>query len=172
MHKLLLLGVVAAITLPLAASAAPHRKPGLWETSIQMKITKGGPKISAEQLAKMKQLGVATPFAGGPPHVEQECLTPAEAAKDDNPDLGDENCKLQDQAWSGNNFSANMVCHGEGAEAHGTIQASFNGDKSYTGSIHTEGSNPTMGGAYAMESQVSGKWLSADCGSVAPDSEN
>jgi hypothetical protein len=167
MHKLLIIGITAAVVLPLAAAAAEHRKPGLWQVTVQTNFTKGGPQISPQQKAQMQQMGVKIPGMGGAT-TTQNCLTPEQAAKDDHPDISHGDCQLQNQNWSGHTFTADMQCNGHGSTAHGHIQFVTNGDTSYTGTSHMEGNNPHLGGDFTMESQLSGQWQSADCGSVQP----
>ncbi len=167
MNKVLIFGVTAAIVLPLAVSAAGHRKPGLWQITVQTNFTKGGPQIPPDQLAKMQQMGIKMPDMSGPTTI-QSCLTPEEAAKDDHPDSGRGDCQLQNENWSGNAFSADLVCHGHAGDMHGHEQFTGNGGSSYTGTAHMEGSNPHLGGDFAMDNKVSGQWQSADCGTVKP----
>lgn len=168
MNRLLLLGIGSILALPLLATAAGHRKPGLWQVTVQSNFTKGGPQIPPDQLAKMQQLGIKMPMMGGQPHTIQSCLTPEQAAKDDQPDHGSGDCQLQNPSWSGNTFTADMVCHGREGDMHGHIKAVASSDTSYTATTHMEGSNPHLGGDFAMDNQVSGQWQSADCGAVKP----
>lgn len=152
---------VIALLLPLAANAG-HRKPGLWAVTVQMNFTKGGPQIPPEQLEKMKQMGMQSPFSG--PHTYNRCLTPEQAAQDDHPD-GGKNCQMQNASWSGNTFTADIMCTTpQGGQTHGKIKAVANGEQSYTGSVHIEGTDPGMGGDFAMDNQIQGQWLRADCG--------
>jgi hypothetical protein len=168
MNRLLIIGVTAAVILPLAVTAAGHRKPGLWQLAIQTKFTNGGPQIPPEQLAKMQQMGIQMPGMGGTMNI-QSCLTPEQAAKDDHPEATHGNCQLQNANWSGNTFSADLLCHGRtGGEMHGHMQFVASGDTSYAGTTNFEGNNPQLGGDFAMESQISGQWQGADCGSVKP----
>ena len=51
---------------------------------------------------------------------------------------------------------------------HGHEQFTASGDTSYTGTAQMEGNNPHLGGDFAMDSQLSGQWRGADCGSVKP----
>ena len=166
-NKLLMLGVTAAMVLPLAAAATEHRKPGLWQITLQTNFTKGGPQIPPDQLAKMQQLGIKMPGMGGP-SIIQSCLSPEEAAKDDHPDSGRGDCQLQNESWSGNSFSADLICHGREGDMHGHEQFTSSGNTSYTGTAHIEGNNPHLGGDFAMDNQISGQWQGADCGSVKP----
>jgi hypothetical protein len=166
MKKPLVLGVTLILVLPLAAYAG-HRKPGLWQITSNVTFTKGGPQIPPDQLAKMQQMGIKMPGMDGPTTVQQ-CLTPERAAQDDHPDLGRSDCQFQNASWSGNSFSADMVCQGREGGLHGHMQFIGNSDTSYTGTAHMEGSNPHMGGDFAMDNQITGQWQSSDCGSVKP----
>jgi hypothetical protein len=169
MNKLLLLGASAALVLPLAVSAAGHRKAGLWETTMSMKYTQGGPQmpqIPPEQLAKMQQLGIKMPSMGGAPTTVQSCVTPEQAAADFKPDTGRGDCTMENQTWSGDTFSADMVCHSREGDMHGHVTGTADGDTAFTGTSTMSGSNPHMGGDFAMEQHFSSKWLGADCGTV------
>jgi len=166
MHKLLTIGVVVAMLLPLAASAG-HRKPGLWQMTTDVKFTKGGPQIPPDQLAKMQQMGIKIPGMGGGPMTMQLCLTPEQAEKDEHPYLNHGDCQMQNQNWSGHTFTADMVCTGKN-DMHGHMQIVAASDMSFTGGSHMEGNNPHLGGDFVMESQISGQWQGADCGSVKP----
>ena len=166
----LIFAVTAAIVLPLTAAATAHRKPGLWQTTVQTKFTKGGPQIPPDQLAKMQQLGV-TKLPGGVdagPRTGQLCLTPEQAAKDDHPYIDRGHCQLQNQSWSGNTFTAEMTCHSREGDMHGQMQIATSGDTSYSGVTHMEGSDPRLGGDYVIETRISGQWQGGDCGSVKP----
>lgn len=168
MNKLLLLGASAALVLPLAVSAAGHRKPGLWETTMSMKYTKGGPQIPPEQLAKMQQMGIKMPGMSNEPTTVQSCVTPEQAAADFKPDTARGDCTMENQKWSGDTFSGDMVCHTREGDMRSHFSGTASGDTAFTGSSTMEGSNPHMGGDFAMEQHFSSKWLGADCGTVKP----
>jgi hypothetical protein len=169
MRKHWYLAVAAAtLSVTLVAAASGHRRPGLWQITMDAHFTKGGPQIPPDQLAKMQQMGIKVPGMGGGPQTIQSCLTPEQAARDDSPNTGRSDCQMQNASWSGNTFSADMVCHGLQGDMHGHITATANSDTSYTASGHLEGTNPHMGGDFAMDNQVSGTWSGADCGSVKP----
>lgn len=168
MRKLRVL-IVAAVALSMAFAAnAGHRKPGLWQITLQTNYTKGGPQYPPDQLAKMQQMGIKLPGMGGGPTTIQSCLSPEQAARDDHPEGARGDCQLQNASWSGNSFSADLVCHGREGDMHGHEQFTGNGGTSYTGTAHVEGNNPHLGGDFAMDNQISGQWQSDDCGSVKP----
>jgi hypothetical protein len=159
---------VIALLLPLAANAG-HRKPGLWEVTVQTNFTKGGPQIPPEVLERMKAAGQPNPLANlSAPHTAPSCLTAEEAAKDDHPD-GGKNCKFESSSWSGNTFTGEMTCtspRGGVGQMHGKIQAVADSDESYTGTVHMDGNDPAMGGDFTMDNKLQGKWVKADCGSM------
>ena len=169
MRKLLLSGFTAAVAvslaLPPAASAASHRKPGLWDVTVQMNFTKGGPQIPPDQLAKMQQMGIKLPF-GGAPQTFKHCVTPEEAARDDHPDAGNKDCQMSNQKWDGNHYTADIACNGREGKMTGHIDATAGSDTDYVATTHMEGNNPQLGGDFAMDNHISGKWDAADCGGV------
>jgi hypothetical protein len=116
----------------------------------------------------MQQMGIKLPMMGGEPTTIQSCLTPEQAAKDDQVDSGRGDCQMQNKSWSGSTFTADMVCNGREGDMHGHIKANASSDTSYTAIGHMEGNNPHLGGDFAMDTQVSGQWQGADCGSVKP----
>jgi len=167
MNKLLIIGASAALVLPLAVSAAGHRKPGLWETTTTMKFTKGGPQIPPEQLAKMQQMGIKMPMMGGEPHSYKYCLTPEEAAKDEFTDRSNGECQYSNVVWTSSKVSADMTCHTpRGGDMHGHFSGTPSGDTGFSGTSHMEGNSPSLGGDFAMDGQFDAKWLGADCGNT------
>jgi hypothetical protein len=156
--------IVAIAVLPGIALAA-HRVPGEWQITSQMHFTQGGIQIPPEVMAQMKARGIKMPAIGAP-HAFRECLTPAQAAKDDHPDFSnDKSCRMQDAAWSGDHFHAAFACSGGEGPRHGTIDGSISdGGKRYAGTFRMEGDNPHMGGHFVMEGQSSGQWLGPTCG--------
>ena len=153
----------ALLVLPFTANAA-HRKPGLWEGTTTLHFTKGGPQIPPEALARMKQQGIDPSKLFGSPHTYKHCLTPEEAAKDEHPQFGG-NCTTTAATWSGDHFHGEMTCHQGQHDSHGTFDATLQqGGESYAGTMHVEGSDPQLGGDYAMDGSFSGKWMGAQCG--------
>jgi hypothetical protein len=163
-NSLLRCAALTALVLPLAAFAG-HRKPGLWQNTVQINFTKGGPQIPAAQLEKMKQMGIDLPF--NRPMTTKHCLTAADAEKDDHPDFGKEKeCQVKNAAFSGNTFSADLVCNSPDMQGTGNVKATFTSDTAYSGTMHFAGTSAHMGGQVEMNNQFSGQWLSSDCGDV------
>ena len=110
-RSLYILGAVAlgALTLPIAALAAPHGKPGLWQITTKMDMA-GMPQLTPDQQAKMKAMGVHIPTDFTVTH----CMTPEEAAMIKPPPMGrpghEQDCKMQNMKTDGSSVSADMVC--------------------------------------------------------------
>lgn len=156
-------GIVLAVALPLVAYAA-QRAPGLWEITTSMHFARGGMQVPPEAMAQMKAHGIKMPAIGAPRTFKQ-CLTAAEAAKDEHPDFGEgQSCTSRNAKWSGDHFHAEITCSGNGGPRHGVIDGNIgNGGRSYSGTFRMEGDDPHLGGHYVMEGQSSGKWLGPTC---------
>jgi hypothetical protein len=157
----------ALLALPLAASAA-HRKPGLWETTVQLNFVKGGPQIPPAQLQQMKQMGIQLPF--NRPTTVKQCLTAEQAAKEEAPSYGrNKDCQMKNAHYSGSTFSGDLVCNSQDMKGTGTIKATFDSDTQYHGTMHFAGTSPQHGGGEVeMNNEFTGRWISADCGTVKP----
>jgi hypothetical protein len=157
--------------------------PGLWEMTMQMP---GGPDLGAamaqmqEQLAKMPpeqrkqieamlaQQGVGSPAvkpgaAPGQPAALRVCISKEAAARGDIPDP-EGRCRQDNLRRSGNKVNFDFSC--TNPPATGSGEYVFTGDRAYTGRMlmNTERGGKKM----SAEMQLSGKFVSADCGDVKP----
>jgi hypothetical protein len=164
--------VCSLTALPLAANAGTARKPGLWEVTTTMNFDEGGPQIPPEQLQQMKAMGIKIPGLGGDPVVVKQCLTKEQAEKEESPQAtSDRNgCHTSEMKKSGGKFSGKMVCDGD-MKGEGEINGTYasNGE-SYDGTWKFAGTQTGHGQPHPvkMSSTFSGKFVSADCGSVKP----
>ena len=160
--------VVTCCLLPIAAFAAGHGKPGLWEISTKMSMA-GAPQIPPEQLAQMKQMGIKIPGMGGDPIVIKQCVTKEQAERDEPPKTQNEKsgCEMQNAKQDATSYSADMVCNGE-MKGKGEMKVSYNNKDSYNGSMHFKGTEGKRGHEIEMTTEFAGKWLGADCGDVKP----
>jgi len=166
----------AALALPLAAAAIA---PGLWEQSMagpgggaapspmagmQAQLASLPPEQRKQMEAMMASKGVAM---GSAPGAVRMCITPEKAAGGimRTPEPG---CTQQVLERSATRARFSFECAGPPA-SKGTADYSFPSDKSYSGTMRlTRGSGAQ---AESMEMQMSGRWVSADCGSVKPPPE-
>ncbi len=164
MRKMTVMSIsILAAVLPGIAMAS-HFAPGEWEATSQMKFTQGGLKIPPEVKAMMEKRGMKAPGLEGP-HTSKYCLTPEEAAKDDEMAFGgSQHCRSTKVTWSGNRFHSEFTCGAGQVIQHAVADGTVTSDgKGYTGTMHAEGDNPHLGGHFAMEGHASGKWLGAAC---------
>jgi hypothetical protein len=170
---------VAALLLPLSALADSHQKPGLWQIDNQMQMK--NPQMAAaagkmqQMTPEMQQMmaarGIKMPQVSSDGTMTQSmsnqiCVTPEQAAKADHPDFGrNQQCQMTKSSYSGNTFSGEMTCHSPEMNGTGQINMTMDGDTGYHGTMHFTGTS-AHGGPMDMNNQISGKWLSADCGSV------
>ncbi|MGA2552695.1 MAG: DUF3617 domain-containing protein [Burkholderiaceae bacterium] len=153
--------LAGAVTL---AQGEP-RKAGLWEQTMTINFTQGGPQIPPEQLEKMKQMGIQLPF--GRPMVNKVCVTPEMAARNEPPRTMREQdqCHMSGFDMSANPISAEMVCEGD-TKGKGTLKVSHDAE-SYKGMMEFTGTDK-RGTPIAMQGNFAGRWLGADCGDVKP----
>ena len=170
--QLVLCGVVAAglVAAPLAAIAS-HGKVGLWSITTTMDM--GGmrpmpqmPQMTPEQMAKMKQMGIQMPGMGGPPHTmtTQHCMTAAEVNSDKPPPAREHDCTMTNEKIAGQSMSADMVCTGE-MKGNGHLTVIYDSTEHYSGKMDFTGAS--HGHQMSMTNTFEGKWVSANCGTVA-----
>ena len=169
--------VFAATVLPAGAQAL---KPGLWEVTNKMQSGSGQMedamaqmqkhmasmppeqrKMIEEQMAKSGvKMGAAGP-AGG--MSIQICMTREMAEKYEVPaQQGD--CKTTSQGRTGNTMKMAFACSNPPSSGEG--QVTFSSPEAYATkmAINTQ----VHGKSEKVNMEGSGKWLSADCGSVKP----
>lgn len=161
--KLLAGAAALAASIPTAALAVPHGKPGLWNyvSTVQMANM---PKMPPQVLEMMKMRGIP---AMGDAVTSQMCMTEAQAKMDVPPQLKNAgvNCTPRVVSQTSNSAVTEVVCHGR-MEGTGRTQMSWRGDTHYDGTYSFRGA---MGGrSQDMTSKFSGDWVKADCGAVKP----
>lgn len=153
-----------------AAASAQQMKPGLWEMTMKSDAMKNMPKLSPEQMAQMKKMGVSVPQMQGGAIVTKVCVT-KDMAERDAPQTGpkEAGCETRNFQRSGNSYSADVICNGPDLKGQGKVKGSFSGGERFTSSSDFKG---TAGGQPLSQSQeTSGKWVGADCGTVKPMGE-
>ncbi len=174
--------VLAVVCLGAAwASQAQSLKPGLWEHNFTMKsnsgeIEKAMAKMKAE-LAKMPpdqrkmmeqmmaQQGVGMGLgAGANANTVKLCISPEQAKNFDLP-AGDGKCQQTVTQRGGGTFKATFVCSGP-PPSRGESEMTLKSDSAYTGKSVID--TTVQGKPERMNMDVTGKWLSADCGNIKP----
>ena len=169
---------VAALALTVLGVGAQTQAPGLWEHTMNMK-SKGGEMeqamaemqkqmaaMSPDQRKQMEQMvsgrGVSMGSKGTTVKV---CISKEQAARPAEPKLAD-GCTQQVDRRSGNTIKFKFECS-KPEPSSGDGEVTFQSNKAYTGkSMVTTQAKGHAGQQMSME--MSGKWLSADCGDIKP----
>jgi hypothetical protein len=148
----------AVLSIGAAATAEAGQKPGQWIVTTRM-FMKGLP---AEQVAMMKQMGMAGMLTGEP-QTSKQCVTPEEAAKGLNFDMGANNtCQLANKVVTDTKMSADMICPGPDIKGKGHMQVALTGDSAFAGTWTVDGVDQD-GQPMQQEIQFSGQWAKATC---------
>ena len=164
------------VALSLAAVAAAQApmldvKMGLWETTTKLNFANAPqmPKIPDDQLAKMPpeqraQVESMMKSMQGAPVTTKSCITKDKFLRsgfmEERPN---QNCKQEITTNTAHVLEGTVVCTGTTATTvHMRIEASS--PTQYTATM--KGKTTTGRGQMDMTADMSGKWLSADCGDV------
>ncbi|WP_382232711.1 DUF3617 domain-containing protein [Herminiimonas aquatilis] len=146
-------------------------QPGLWEMTLQSSSMKNVPKISPEQIEKMRKMGVDMSQLQGGAIVNRICITKEMAARESLPQMNhkESGCEMKNQQRTSDGYTMGMVCDGAQMKGKGTVRTVLASDRSFSTTSEFKG---TMQGVQVNDrTDTSGKWLSADCGSVRPITE-
>lgn len=178
LHRhLLILSALLGAALSASAQTPIQRQPGLWEHSIQVDPSTG--KAGAA-MAQMQQAMASLPPAqrramdemlarqgvgmGAQGTTVKLCLTPEDAARDHPPQ--EPGC-TQTSRRSGNTWQVSFQCKGP-PPSSGEGQLVLQSPQAYTGKFTVR--TTEQGQGERLQMTQSGRWLSADCGSVRPAS--
>ncbi len=162
--------IAAAALLPIAASAMPHGKPGLWTITTSMKMA-NAPQIPPEALKMMKERGIKIPGMDGAPIVSQICMTPQDVAEgahamDRMRNQHGISCNPKVLSETSSSIVTEVTCKGEMMEGVGHSQMSWRGDSHYEGDYSFKG--VMHGQPNEMHTHFSGDFVKTDCGAVKP----
>jgi hypothetical protein len=150
-----------------SALAAPNMAPGLWEVTTESALAKNMPTLPAAQIEQMRKLGVDLGKLQSGTIVNKICITPEMAARNEIPKMSqkESGCEIKNQQQHGHTYTMEMVCNGQ-MKGKGVSTTTFSGNKSF--STRTQFSGNMNGLPINDDANSSGKWLSADCGTVKP----
>lgn len=174
------LGWVCAAACAAAPAWAdnPKVKPGLWEHSMDMRSQSGRVESAMAQMqaqldkmtpaqrqqmeAMMGSMGVGL---GQQRSSFRVCLSPEEAAKLEDVESPEENCRQEVLERSAKRMKVRFHCTGEHpTEGEGDYR--FDGDSGYSGTSVMK--TVIDGKPDQMTMNHTAKWVSADCGSIKP----
>ncbi len=170
---------LATIPLTLAAfgASAQSMKPGLWEHSFTMKSGSG--QIEKAMADMQKQMAAMPPDQrkqmeqmmaqsgvgmGARANTVKVCISPEQAARLDIPQKDDQ-CKQEITQRSASMMKFKFSCAGQ-PPASGEGEVTFHSPAHYSSKSVVNTS--VEGKPERMTMDQTGKWLSADCGSLKP----
>lgn len=176
--RILILPLLAAGAAASMPAAAQTLKPGLWE----MQHKGGGHAQRGDAMAEMRKQMEAMPpdqrkqmeammASRGMQMAPAEdggmrmkvCLTREMVERNEIPANRGE-CRATQQQRSGNTLQMAFTC--SNPPSRGDTQVTFNGPEAFT--TRTSVTTTVAGKPESMTVEGSGRWLSADCGSVQP----
>jgi len=169
MHKTVIAALVSAAALsPLAAHAAGMMKQGLWDMTMKSDAMASRPALTPQQQEMMRQRGIAMPQMQDGAMVTKFCVSKEMAERDHPPAMSQNRmgCETKNFKRSSNGYSADLVCDGPNMQGTGTIKGTFSGNESFASTYDFKGT--AHGHPVNTHQETSGKWVSADCGSVKP----
>lgn len=167
------LALISAGSIPLSVSAQTL-KPGLWESTSQMRSSSGEMEKAQAQMAnmspeqrKMMESMMAKQgmkMGGGPGAMSvKTCMTKEMVERNELPaQQGD--CKTTLQQRSGNTTKMAFTCTNPPSSGEG--QYTIVSPEAYTMKMVVKSS--PQGKSETMNMDISGKWLAADCGNIKP----
>lgn len=100
--------------------------------------------------------------------VSKMCITKEMAERDQLPQIDQTQvgCKLGNTLRQENSYTSDITCDGPQLKGKGVSKATFTSNESFSSSSEFKG---TVNGQPVNDrSELSGKWIGADCGSVKP----
>jgi hypothetical protein len=175
------LAVAAVLALAgLAAQAQTHVRPGLWEETVTVKSDNVQANAAMEQmkerLAAMppeqraaieKMMASHGMGAGGPgaPSTLRVCITKEQAERDFTPDSNG-HCTRTNIVRSGNTTRFDFACNNGKMNITGDGAFTQMGDSAFA--VTTNANTMMAGTPSKIHSDIAGKFVSSDCGSVKP----
>jgi hypothetical protein len=172
-----LLSLAIGVAGPALAAPPPQViKPGLWETNnkmggnaklqdamalVQQHIANMSPEQRQRTEGMMARHGVSL---GNDGVAVKMCVTPEMAAQQQLPLQQRGNCTYQHGPMSGNSMQFSFACTNPQANGEGNV--TFAGPTAYTSTMRV--TSNALGSPETVQVDSSGRWVSADCGSIEP----
>ena len=177
--RLRLLVAGAAALAGSLAQAEPHLRPGLWEEAVTVKSDNAQANAAMEQMkARMAAMppdqreamekmmashGIG--MAAGAPNTVRICVTKEQADRGFKPE-DNGHCTRSNVRTSGSTTSFDFACKSEHSSVTGQGSFTAQGDSAFTAATTADNVSPKM--AMHIQSEIAGRFVSADCGDVKP----
>jgi len=165
MKSTLIALAAAGLVCASGMAGAQSMQPGLWEMNTKSDAMKNMPKLSPQQIEMMKQKGIQMPSADGT-MSSKVCISKEMAERDQPIDMHqrETGCQAKNYQKTSSGYSVDIVCDGPRMKGEGKAKGTFSGKQSFASTYDFKGT--AHGQPVNQHVESSGKWLSADCGSV------
>lgn len=163
---------VSSAWVSTAYPAENDMRPGLWEITTTSDLLKLASQIPPDQMQILtnlaKQHGVDMPQIQNGAATSNVCITQKMADQKIPPSFyqNKSGCTARNATHAGNKYTWEFVCDNPRVKGSGTAQAVFESPESFTGRTEFEG--VAQGTPVKEHADISGRWMSADCGTVKP----
>ncbi len=170
-----------------AASDNFNIKPGLWETTTASQSA-GAPAIPPEQQAQMDKMRASmspemrarieaaqkkAQADSAVPHVRKTCVTTEDLNKAQFlNDKDDGKCTKTILKSTSSVQEVRVDCKGDRYNSSGTIRVTASNPENWSGTLETVLTPVGKGAPMTVRTNMSGKWLGADCGDVKPHAQS
>lgn len=167
---LLALVFVSSAWVSTAYSAENDMRPGLWEITTTSDLLKLASQIPPDQMQILtnlaKQHGVDMPQIRNGAATSNVCVTQKMADEKIPPSFyqNKSGCTAQNATHTGNKYTWDFVCTNPKLQGNGTAEAMFTNPERFSGRTEFEG--VAQGAPVKEHADISGRWMSADCGAV------
>lgn len=163
MNHYVFIAAAALASLSLNTSAAVAPRAGLW--SVELLLAQM-PELDPELLEQFGFGGLEVPKPA--PQRHQICLTQEQVSQNRFLDLQDESsgCVATNLRRNGDVLNGDLACNGW-LQGRGQVQIQLLDAQRYSGTTSFQG-NTQEGIPLYTNGTLNGRWLSADCGAVAP----
>ena len=169
-NTLLTLFFISLLPVSTAYAAENDMRPGLWEITTTSDLLKLAAQIPPDQMQILmnmaKQHGVDMPQIQNGAATSNVCVTQKMADEKIPPGFyqNKSGCTGKNATHVGNKYTWDFVCDNPRLKGNGTAEAVFTNPESFTGRTEFEG--VAQGAPVKERADISGRWMSADCGTV------
>ena len=166
-------GLAAAVAAHAADYVKPDIKPGLWEVTSVPQVSGEMPipedqlqKMTPEQRARVQAAMQSGMGSARKPRVYKECMTPEKIARGLDLDKAgnDASCKRTILSSTPSELKLHDECSRQNGKSVTDVHFRIEGTTRMTGKVNVVMSSG--GKSMTVNSSLSGKWLSPDCGGI------
>lgn len=173
MRRYLLVFTLTSLSFATSASAAETpMKPGLWEVTTTSNLLSLAAQIPPDQMENINQMakeyGFEMPAIQNGAAKSNACITSEMASKKIMPSSFQEQagCTVNKATQNGNSYRVEFVCKNPQLDGSGVAEGTFTNTENFTGQTVFNGT--VQGSPIKEQANMTGKWVSANCGNIQP----